>query len=62
MARLRKLSGREMAKALSKLGFEARRQRGSHLTMIKETTEGKRGCVVPMHKVIKNDNFEATLY
>lgn len=53
MAKLRKLSGREVVKTLSKAGFKPKRQRGSHLILIKETPEGKVGCVVPMHPELK---------
>ena len=53
MPELRKLSGREVVKALSKAGFKPKRQRGSHLILTKETPEGKVGCVVPMHPELK---------
>ncbi len=61
MARLRKLSGRDVAKALTKLGFEARRQKGSHLIMIRETPGGKIGCVVPLHKELKIGTIRGVL-
>ncbi len=61
MAKLRKLSGREIAKALTKLGFRPKRQKGSHLIMIKETPEGKAGCVVPMHKELKIGTIRGVL-
>ena len=50
MARLPVLSGREVIKALSKVGFIQQRQKGSHVILIKEGAEGKRGVVVPNHK------------
>ncbi|HRU05900.1 MAG TPA: type II toxin-antitoxin system HicA family toxin, partial [Candidatus Brocadiia bacterium] len=28
-------------------------QRGSHVVMVRETVQGKTGCVVPMHREIK---------
>ena len=53
MPELRKLSGREVVRALTKAGFKPKRQRGSHLILTKETPEGKIGCVVPMHSELK---------
>lgn len=55
------LSGTKVIKALSKLGFEARRQKGSHVIMIKETAKGKFGCTVPMHKEIKQGTLKSIL-
>ena len=46
------LSGREVIKALKKIGFEEKRQKGSHIILAKETAEGKKGVVVPNHKEI----------
>jgi len=37
----------------NKFGFYIKRQRGSHVTLIKETSEGRVGTVVPMHPEIK---------
>ena len=45
----RDVKGTEAAKALGRLGFEVRRQTGSHLIMRKDA----RTVVVPMHKPIK---------
>jgi len=53
MPDLRKVSGREMARALERLGFRRVRQRGSHSILIRDTAEGKVGCVVPMHRELK---------
>ncbi len=39
-------------KALSKAGFQAVRQRGSHVVMIKQTLQEKIPLVVPMHSEI----------
>ncbi|MCE9645276.1 MAG: type II toxin-antitoxin system HicA family toxin [Chloroflexi bacterium] len=46
------LSGREIIRALEKLGFVQARQRGSHVVMKKSTPEGSAGCVVPMHNEV----------
>ncbi len=45
----RDVSGTEASRALRRLGFEEKRQSGSHLIMRK----GGRTVVVPMHKPIK---------
>ena len=52
MAKLPRLSGKDVVKALSKVGFTSVRQKGSHLIMKKQTAEGEIGLVVPMHKEI----------
>ncbi len=52
MAKLPRLSGKEVIKALSKVGFVSVRQKGSHVIMLKEKSQGKIDLVVPMHKEI----------
>ena len=49
MPKLPHLSGREIIRALERLGFKAVRQNGSHVMM----RCGERGCVVPLHKPVK---------
>jgi predicted RNA binding protein YcfA (HicA-like mRNA interferase family) len=49
MPNLPHLSGKEIVRALERLGFAQARQRGSHVVMKKSTPEGSVGCVVPMH-------------
>ena len=46
------LSGRQVIKILSKQGFVAARQKGSHIILVKESDDGKKGVVVPNHKEI----------
>ena len=50
MPKLRRVSGRRAIRALEKLGFERVRQRGSHVVLKKQTSEGAVGCVVPLHR------------
>jgi len=50
MPRLNRVSGEEAIRALEKLGFVRIRQRGSHVVLRRETSEGVIGCVVPLHK------------
>ncbi|ESZ88048.1 MAG: hypothetical protein Q27BB25_06210 [Blastomonas sp. CACIA14H2] len=49
MPKLPVLSGQDIVKALERLGFEAIRQRGSHVVM----RRGSQGTVVPLHKEVK---------
>lgn len=46
------LSGRDVIKILKKIGFEEKRQKGSHIILAKETEQGKRGVVVPNHNEV----------
>ena len=46
------MSGKEVIKAISKIGFEIARQKGSHVIMTKHTDKGKKAVVVPNHKEI----------
>ena len=50
--KLPNLSGKEVIKALSKEGFVAVRQKGSHVILINENLEKKKVVVVPMHSEI----------
>lgn len=50
MAKLGRLSSEEVIRKLEKIGFFRVRQRGSHVILKKETSEGKIGCVVPLHR------------
>lgn len=59
--KLPKLSGRETVHALQRLGFEQIRQRGSHVTMKKETSEGAVGCVVPLHRELAEGTLRGIL-
>lgn len=52
MAKLPRLSGREVIKILSKIGFLPQRQKGSHIILVKESGDEKRGLVVPNHDEI----------
>ena len=50
MPRLRRVSGEEVIRALERLGFVQVRQRGSHVVLKKQVSEGEMGCVVPLHR------------
>lgn len=49
MPKLPRVSGQDVIDALRRLGFEAVRQRGSHVVM----RRGDSGCVVPLHDELK---------
>jgi len=62
MSRLKKISGKECLKILcNKFGFSVKRQRGSHVILNKETSEGKIGTVVSMHKELKIGTLKGIL-
>jgi predicted RNA binding protein YcfA (HicA-like mRNA interferase family) len=50
MPKLYRVSGQDTVHALEKIGFIQERQRGSHVILKRETTQGVTGCVVPLHK------------
>jgi predicted RNA binding protein YcfA (HicA-like mRNA interferase family) len=52
MTKLPVLSGKEVIKALSKVGFRIARQKGSHIILVKLINGKKKGVVVPLHKEI----------
>jgi predicted RNA binding protein YcfA (HicA-like mRNA interferase family) len=51
------LSGAELIKALEKLGFERRRQKGSHVVL----RRGSVGTVVPLHAELKRGTLASIL-
>lgn len=61
MARLPIVSGKEVIKILSKLGFFADRQKGSHVIMKKKTSEKILITVVPLHKKLDPGTLLAIL-
>lgn len=52
MGKLPVLSGREVIKILNKIGYEPTRQKGSHIILVKKTSESKTALVVPDHKEV----------
>jgi predicted RNA binding protein YcfA (HicA-like mRNA interferase family) len=59
MSALPVVSGRECAKALSKLGFQLLRQHGSHLVLRRNTPFAQ--LVVPEHKVLDRGTLRAII-
>lgn len=57
MPKLPCVSGQRVARALERLGFERKRQRGSHLVM----RRGSDVCVVPMHREVDQGTLRGVL-
>jgi len=57
MSKLPDVSGKEARRALDRLGFVFKRQRGSHVIL----RRGNRGCVVPMHREISRGTLRGIL-
>ena len=55
MSKLPRISGKELIKVLTKVGFQTVRQKGSHVILVKETTDRKQTTVVPLHKDIDKE-------
>jgi predicted RNA binding protein YcfA (HicA-like mRNA interferase family) len=57
---LPRVSGREVMKALWKIGYEQDRQRGSHI-VLRQTTEPHRRVVVPDHAEVARGTLRAII-
>ena len=55
------MSGLQVIKALSKVGFKPIRQRGSHVVLEKIEGTERWGCVVPMHRELKIGTLKSIL-
>ncbi len=56
----RDLGGSELAKILSKYGFQVTRQTGSHLRLT-STIRGERHLTIPMHKPLRIGTLSSIL-
>ena len=62
MPDMRKLSGQEVVKILcNRFGFSAKRQKGSHVLLVREDKARKAICVVPMHRELKIGTLKGIL-
>ncbi len=61
MPKLPVLSGREVIKALSKMGFEHVRTKGSHAILNKQTEKGKVTIPVPLHKELAKGTLKSIM-
>lgn len=60
MSELPRVSGREVTKALRKVGYEQDRRKGSHI-VLRQTTEPHRRVVVPDHKEVAKGTLRAII-
>ena len=60
MSELPRISGREVAKALKKIGYEQDRQRGSHI-ILRQTDSPHRRVTVPDHKEVAKGTMRAII-
>lgn len=52
MSNIPQISGKELIRALEKIGFSVSRQKGSHIRLVRIRGELKQLVTVPNHKVI----------
>lgn len=53
MSNVPQISGKEVIKALDKVGFQVSRQKGSHVRLVRIQSGVKQLVTVPNHKVIR---------
>lgn len=61
MPKLPTISGKEMIKVLSKIGFEHIRTKGSHAILSKENKDGKTTIPVPLHKELAKGTLKSIM-
>ena len=61
MPKLKRVSGEQAIRALEKLGFVRVRQRGSHVVLKRQTSQGTQGCVVPLHRELAEGTLRGIL-
>ena len=53
MSNFPQVSGKDTIKALQKIGFTIKSQKGSHVKLVRVKNNQKQTIIVPMHKKIK---------
>ena len=61
MPKLPVVSGKEVIKALSKIGFKHVRTSGSHAILNKQTEKGKRTIPVPLHRELAKGTLKSIM-
>ena len=61
MPKLPVLSGKDIIKVLSKIGFEHVRTKGSHAILNKQTEKGKVTVPVPLHKELAKGTLKSIM-
>jgi len=59
MKKMPVISGKECVKVLKRFGFVVYRQRGSHITLIRENPQGQ--TTIPLHKELDRGTLRAIL-
>lgn len=59
MPKLPQVSGREVVKALRKIGFEKVSQKGSHIKLIRKRGNLTQTIIVPNHKFVKKGTLRS---
>lgn len=59
MSKLPVISGADCVKALSKIGFEVNRQRGSHIVIVRTSPPGQ--ATIPNHKELDRGTLRAII-
>ena len=53
MSEIPQISGKELIKALNKIGFQVARQKGSHIRLVRIIQKQKQVLTIPNHKVLR---------
>lgn len=61
MVKLPVLSGKEVVKIFSKIGYKHVRTRGSHIIMVKQINGGKKTVPIPNHKELAKGTLKAIM-
>lgn len=61
MPKLRRISGDEILSALIKEDFEILRQKGSHVRLVKNSSDSKTYITVPLHKEIDRGTLKSII-
>ncbi|HXU09165.1 MAG TPA: type II toxin-antitoxin system HicA family toxin [Blastocatellia bacterium] len=60
MSELPRISGRDVVKALKKIGYEVDRQRGSHI-VLRQTSHPHRRVTIPDHREVSKGTLRAII-
>lgn len=61
MPKLPVISGKELGRVLTRLGFVFKSQKGSHMKFIRLRDSGKEIIVIPNHRVIRRGTLQGVL-
>ena len=61
MPKLPQVSGNDVIRFLTSLGYEVVRQRGSHVRLRKDTLLGEHNITVPAHKIVARGTLSEIL-